>query len=178
MLASPNIFVFVVVGDVVAKMDVVGVLNCGTVVVGVPNCGTVVVDAPNCGTVVAIDVPNVGIALLLIVLKLVVLLAVVTGKAIAVDVVLEVLEAPKTNRGLLVGKVDIEEVADVVPRENVGTLESPNVDTVAVVAFAVNELLATVVVEVLGMKLKDLAVTCDNGVTWVFAEVPKAFIFD
>jgi len=164
-------FVFVVVIDVVAKMDVVGVPNCGTVVVDVPNCGTVVVDAPNCGTVV--DVPNVGIALLLIVLKLVVLLAVVAGRTIAVDVVLGV---PKTNRGLLVDKVDIE-VVDVVPNENVDALDNPNAGAVAVVVFAVNELFA-VVIEVLDVKLKDLVVTCDNDVAWLFAGFPKVFIFD
>jgi len=169
-------FVFVVVIDVVAKMAVVGVPNCGTVVdvpncgtvvVDVPNCGTVVVDAPNCGMVVVVDVPNVGIALLLIVLKLVVLLAVVAGKTIAVDVVLGV---PKTNRGLLVDKVDIE-VVDVVPNENVDALDSPNAGAVVVVVFAV-------VIEVLDVKLKDLVVTCDNDVAWLFAGFPKVFIFD
>lgn len=156
MLVTPNMFVFVVVIDVVAKMDVVGVPNCGTVVVGVPNCGTVVVDAPNCGTAVVVDAPNTGIALLLIVLKLVVLLTVVAGRTIAVDVVLGVLEAPKTNRDLLVDKVGIEEVADVVLNENVDAPDSPNVGAVAVVVFAVNELFAMVVIEVLGVKLKDL----------------------
>lgn len=166
-------FVLVVVIDVVAKMDVVGVPNCGTVVVGVPNCETVVVGVPNCGIAVAVDGPNVGIALLLIVLKLLALLAVVAGNTIDV---LGVLEAPKTNRGLLVGKVDVEEVTDVVPSENVGVLDSPNVDAVAVVVFAVNEPFATVVIEVLGVKLKDLVVACDNDVV-LFAGFPKAFIF-
>lgn len=171
-------FEFVVVIDVVAKMDVVGVPNCGTVVVGVPNCGTVVVEVLNCGTVVVIDAPNVGIALLLIVLKLIVLLTVVAGRTIAVDGVLEVLEAPKTNRGLLVDKVGIEEVVDVVPIENVDGLDSPNVGVVIVVAFAVNELFVMVVIEVLGVKLKDVVVTCDNDVAWLLAGLPKEFIFD
>lgn len=175
MLATPNMFVFVVVIDVVAKIDVVGVPNCGTVVVGVPNCGTVVVDAPNCGTAVVVDAPNTGIALLLIVLKLVV--AVVAGRTIAVDVVLGVVEAPKTNRGLLVDKVGIEEVADVVLSENVDAPDSPNVGAVAAVVFAVNELFAMVVIEVLGVKLKDL-VTCDNDVAWLSAGLPKAYIFN
>lgn len=164
-------FVLVVVIDVVAKMDVVGGPNCGTVVVGGPNCETVVVWVPNCGIAVAVDGPNVGIALLLIVLKLLALLAVVAGNTIDV---LGVLEAPKTNRGLLVGKVVVEEVTDVVPSENVGVLDSPN--AVAVVVFAVNEPFATVVIEVLGVKLKDLVVACDNDVA-LFAGFPKAFIF-
>lgn len=174
-------FVFVVVIGVVAKMDV-DVPNCGIVVVDVPNCGTVVVvDAPNCGTAVGVDTPNVGIALLLIVLKLVVLLTVVAGRAIAVDVVLEVLEAPKRNRDLLVDKVGIEEVTDVVPRENVDGLDSPNIDVVVVV-FVENELFAIVVIEVLGAKLKDVvdAITCDNDVAWLFTTCvgfPKTFIF-
>lgn len=171
-------FAFVVVIDVVGvpKMDVVDVPNCGTVVVGVPNCGTVVVEAPNCGTV--IGAPNVGIALLFIVLKLVVLLIVVAGRTIAVDVVFEILEAPKTNRGLLVDKVGIEEVVDVVPNENVDGLDSPNVGVVVVVTVAVNEPFVMVVIEVLGVKLKDVVVTCDNDVAWLFAGLPKEFIFD
>lgn len=173
-MVTPNIvFVVIVVIDVVVKMDVVGVPNCGTVVVGVPNCETVVVDVPNCGTVVVVDTPNVGIALLLIVLK-VVLLAVVAGRTMGV--VLEVLEAPKTNRGLLVDKVGIEEVADVVLSENV--LDNPNVDTVAVVVFTANELFATVVIGVLNAKLKDLVVACGNDVASPFGGLPKAFIFD
>lgn len=179
LLVVLNMFVFVVVIDVVAKMDVVGVPNCEIVVVDVPNCGTVVVDALNCGTAVVVGTPNVGIALLFIVLKLVVLLAVVAGKAIAVDVVLEVLEAPKRNRGLLVDKVGIEEVADVVPSENVDGLDSPNIGAVVVV-FVENELFAIVVIEVLGVKLKDVLVTCDNDVAWLLAACdgfPKVFIF-
>lgn len=171
MLIVPNIFVLVVVIGVVAKIDVVGVPNCGTVVVGVPNCETVVVDVPNCGTVVVVDAPNAGIALLLIVLRPLVL-AVVAGRIIGVG--LEVLEAPKTNRGLLVDEVDIVEVTDVVPSENIDALGSPNVDAVVVV-FAVNELFATV--GVLDVKLKDLVVTCDNDVASLLAEFPKAFIF-
>jgi len=167
----------------VAKIDV-DVPNCGIVVVDVPNCGTVVVvDAPNCETAVGVDTPNAGIALLLIILKLIVLLTVVAGRAvIAVDVVLEVLEAPKRNRGLLVDKVGIEEVTDVVPRENVDGFDSPNIDAVVVVVFVENELFAIVVTEVLGAKLKDVvdAVTCDNDVAWLFATwvgFPKTFIF-
>lgn len=168
---------FVVVIDVVAKMDVVGVPNCGTVVVGVPNCGTVIADALNCGTVVVVmGAPNAGIALLPIALKLLVLFVVGAGRAIAVDVVLGVLEVPKTNRGLLVDKVGIEEVADVVPSKNVDAPDSPNVGAVAVVVFAVNELFAMVVIDVLGVKLKEVVVRCD--VAWLFTGLPKAFIFD
>lgn len=157
-------FVFVVVIDVVAKMDVVGV----------PNCGTVVVDVPNCGTVVVVDAPNAGIALLLIVLKPFVLLAVVVG---IIDVGLEAVEAPKRNRGLLVDEVDIVEVIDVVPSENIDALGSPNVDAVDAVAvvFAVNELFATV--EVLDVKVKGLVVTCVNDVASLFAGLPKVVIF-
>lgn len=165
---------FVVVIDVVAKIDVVGVPNCGTVVVGVPNCcETVVVDVPNCGRVVVVDAPNAGIALLLIVLKPLVLLAVVAGRIIGVG--LEVLEAPKTNRGLPVDEVDIVEVTDgVVASENMDALGRANVDVVVV--FAVNELFETV--EVLGAKLKDLVVACvTNDVASLFAGLPKAFTF-
>lgn len=162
LLVEPKIFVLVVVFDVVAKMDVVDTPNCGTVIVGVLNCGVIVV----------VDAPNVRTALFFIPPKLVILLAVVTGRTAVVDVVFGVLEVPKTNRGLLVGEVDVEEVVDVLS-ENADALDNPvDVDVVNDVVFVrfVNGLFAVV-------KLKDLVVTCGNDVVWL-KEFPKAFTFD
>lgn len=153
LLVEPKIFVLVVVFDVVAKMDVVDIPNCGTVIVGVLNCGViVVVDAPN----------GVRTALFFIPPKVVILLVVVTGRTAAVDVAFEVLEAPKINRGLLVDEIDVEEVVDVLG-ENADALDNPvDVDVVNDVVFVifVNGLLAVVVTKILDVKLKDLVVTC------------------
>jgi hypothetical protein len=146
-LVAPKMFVVVVVFDVVAKIDVVDV----------PNCGTVVIVAPNCGIAAVVVVPNKGTAVLLVVPKPVVLEAVAAGRAIGVDAVLGVLAAPKTNTGLLID----EEVVDA-PSENAGALEDPNADVAVVVVNAllvdVNELL--VCAKVLDVKLNDLVVTC------------------
>lgn len=169
LLVEPKIFVLVVVFVVVAKMDVVDTPNCGTVIVGVLNCGVIVV----------VDTPNARTALFFIPLKLLILLAVVTGRTAVVDVVFEVLEVPKTNRGLLVDEVDVEVVVDVLS-ENAGALDNPvDVDVVNDVVFVifVNGLFAVVVTKILDVKLKDLVVTWGNDVVWL-KEFPKAFTFD
>lgn len=152
-LVEPKMFVVGIVLDEVAKMDVVGV----------PNCGTVVILAPNCGIAAAVVAPNIGTAVLLVVLKPVVLGAGAAGRATGVDAVLGVLAAPKTNTGLLID--DVEEVMDA-PRENVGALGELNAGVAEVVAVnalfvEVNELL---VAGVLDVKLNDLVVTCGNVV--------------
>lgn len=167
MLVVPKIFVLVVVFDVVAKMDVVDT----------PNCGTVIVDVLNCGVMVVVDVPNVRTALFFIAPKLVILLAVVTGRIAAVDVAFEVLEVPKANRGLLVDEVAVEEVVDVL---STGTLDNLDVDVdVANDATFVNKLLAAVVAKILDVKkLKDLVVTGGNDVVWLFEGLRKVFTFD
>jgi len=92
--------------DIAVKIDVVGVLNCETIVVGAPNA---------------------GIVLLLIVLKFV---AVVV---IDVETALEILEAPKTNRGLL---DEVVEITDV-PNENVDVVDNPKAGIAVVVGIAV-----------------------------------------
>lgn len=167
MLVVPKIFVLVIVFDVVAKMEVVDT----------PNCGTVIVDVLNCGVMVVVDVPNVRTALFFIPPKLVILLAVVTGKIVAVDVAFEVLEVPKANRGLLIDEVDVEEVVDVL---SAGALNNPDVgvDVANDVTF-VNKLLAAVVVKLLDVKkLKDLVVTGGNDAVWLLVGLRKAFTFD
>jgi len=142
-------FVVVVVLDVVAKIDVVDV----------PNCGAVVIVAPNCGIAAVVVAPNKGTAVLLVVPKPVVLEVVAAGRAIGVDAVLGVLAVPKTNTGSLIG----EEVVDV-PSENAGAFDDPNADVAIVVV--VNALLDELLVcaKVLGVKLNDLVVTCGNDV--------------
>lgn len=130
-----------VVLDVAAKMDVVGAPNCAGVVVGAP---------------------NTGIALLLIVLKPAVVLAVPVTGAEAVLAV-EVLQAPKTNRGLLDAAAAVEAID--VPNENVDVVANAKAGmvVVVVVAFVLNELLALISVGVLDVKLKDL-VACGNAI--------------
>lgn len=108
--------------------------------------------------------PNIGTAVLLVVLNPVILEVVAAGKAIGVDAVLGVLEAPKTKTGLLID--DVEEVVDA-PNENAGALDDPNAVVAVVVAVNalfvdVNELL--VGAKVLEVKLNDLVVTCGNDV--------------
>lgn len=156
LLVEPKIFVLVVVFDVVAKMDVVDIPNCGTVIVVL-----------NCGVIVVVDTPNgVRTALFFIPPKVVILLVVVTGRTAAVDIAFEALEVPKTNRDLLVDEVDVEEVVDVLS-ENADALDNPvDVDVVNDVVFVifVNGLLAVVVTKILDVKLKDLVVTCGNVV--------------
>lgn len=168
MLVEPKIFVFVVIFDVAAKM--------GDVVGGTPNCGTVIVDVLNCGAMVVVDAPNVRTALFFIPSKLFILLAVVTGRTAAVGVAFEALAVPKTNIGLLVDEVDVEEAVDVLS-ENAGALDNVDVDVANGVVFA-NELLAAVVPKILDAKLKGLVVTCGKDVIWLLEGFPKAFTFD
>lgn len=140
-----HVVVVLVVVDVVTKMDVVGVLNCDAVVVDAPNCGIVVVVAPNIETelFIAPKLPVVPLVLTAV------------GRIAAAEVILEVVEAPKTNKGLLVDKVDVEGV-DVLT-EKVGTFGNLNVaDVVVVVLSAINKLLVVFGTEVFGLKSKDL----------------------
>lgn len=160
-----HVVVVLVVVDVVTKIDVVDVLNCDAVVVDAPNCGIVVVVAPNIGTE------------LFIVLKLSVVPLVLTaaGRIAAAEVILEVVEAPKTNRGLLVDKVDVEGVEDVLTGK-VDTFGNLKVaDVVVVVQSAINELFVVFDTEVFGLKSKDLICKFD---VLLLCTLPKAFVSD